>query len=122
MIVGGNASVTSGTGNVAGSSITGDTMMVELTGVADVQRLTVTLSGVADNAGQILPDTAVRVNLLIGDINGNKTVNATDIAQAKEQSGSAVSAANFRSDVNGNGAITAADVAQAKANAGHVVP
>ena len=122
MIVSGKPSVTGGTGKVAGSSITGDTMMVELTGVADVQRLTVTLSGVADNAGQILPDTAVRVNLLIGDINGNKTVNATDIAQAKEQSGSAVSAANFRSDVNGNGAITAADVAQAKANAGHVVP
>jgi hypothetical protein len=89
---------------------------------ADVQRLTVTLSGVTDTAGQILPDAAVSVNMLIGDINGNKAVNATDIAQAKGQSGVSVSAANFRSDVNGSGTITAADVAQAKANAGHALP
>ncbi len=122
-ILSGNASVTSGTGSVAGSPVfNGNTMTVELTGVADVQKLTVTLSGVTDSSAQVLPDTAVSVNMLIGDTNGNKTVNASDIAQAKGQSGSSVTAANFRADVNVSGTITASDVAQLKANAGHTVP
>ncbi len=44
-LVSGNASVTSGTGNVSGAPIFADnTMTVNLTGVTDVQRLTVTLS------------------------------------------------------------------------------
>jgi hypothetical protein len=123
MMVSGNASVTSGSGSVAGSpTFSGDTMTISLIGVADVQRLTVTLSGVTDSFGQVLPDTPVSVNMLIGDTNGNKTVNASDIAQTKGQSGLPVTAANFRTDANASGAISAADIAQVKANAGHTVP
>ena len=122
-VVSGNASVTSGSGNVAGSpTFSGNTMTVNLTGVADVQQITVTLSNVTDSFAQVLPDTPVSANMLIGDTNGNKTVNASDVAQAKGQSGLPVTAANFRSDVNASGAISAADIAQVKANAGHTVP
>ena len=60
--------------------------------------------------------------MLIGDTNGNKTVNASDVAQTKGQSGLSVTAANFRTDVNASGTITASDIAQVKANAGHTVP
>ena len=122
-MVSGNASVTSGTGNVAGSpTFSGNTMTVNLTGVADVQQITVTLSNVTDTFSQVLPDTAVSMNMLIGDTNGNRAVSASDVAQTKGQSGSPVTAANFRTDVNVSGAISAADVAQVKANSGHSLP
>jgi hypothetical protein len=122
-MVSGSATVTGGIGSVAGSpTFSGNTMTVELTGVTDVQKITVTLSGVTDIFSQILPDTPVSVNMLIGDTTGNKTVNAGDVAQTKGQSGVAVTAANFRNDINANGSISASDVAQVKANAGHTLP
>ncbi len=122
-IVSGNASVTNGTGSVAGSpTFSGNMMTVNLTGIADMQKVIVTLSNVTDSFAQVLPDTAVSMNILIGDTNGNKAVNSADIAQTKSQSASPVTAANFRTDVNANGAISAADVSQVKADAGHSVP
>lgn len=53
-------------------------MTINLTGVANVQTLTVTLSNVMDTFGQNLPDTGVTMSVLIGDTNGNGTVNAAD--------------------------------------------
>ncbi len=122
-IVSGNASVTSGTGSVVGSpAFNGNTMTVNLTGVADVQKLTVTLSNVTDSFAQVMPDTAISVNMLIGDTSGNKTVNASDVGQTKAQSGLPITAANFREDVIPNGTINASDIGQVKADAGHTVP
>jgi Dockerin type I domain len=122
-VVSGNAAVTSGIGSVAGNPVfAGNTMTVNLTGVTDVQKITVTLSNVTDSFAQVLPDTAVSVNMLIGDTNGNKSVNASDIGQTKGQSGAAVTSANFRTDVNANGSVSASDIAQVKANAGHTLP
>jgi uncharacterized delta-60 repeat protein len=122
-VVSGNASVTTGIGSVLGSpTFSGNTMTVNLTGVTDVQRITVTLSNVTDTSAQVLPDTAVSVNMLIGDTNGNKAVSASDVAQTKAQSGATATTANFREDVNASGTVTASDVAQIKANAGHTLP
>ncbi len=122
-MVSGDASVTSGTGNVAGSpAFNGNTMTVNLTGVADVQQITVTLSNVTDAFAQVLPDTLVSMNVLIGDTNGNKSVNAGDLAQTKGQSGVPVTSANFREDVNASGNVSAGDTAMVKANAGHTLP
>ena len=90
--------------------------------LTDVQKITVTLSNVTDSFAQVLPDTAVSMNMLIGDTNGNKSVNAGDVAQTKGQSGAAVTSANFRTDVNANGSVSASDIAQVKANAGHTLP
>jgi hypothetical protein len=122
-VVSGNASVTSGSGTVAGSpTFSGNTMTVNLTGVADVQQITVTLSNVTDNTAQVLPDTPLSANMLIGDTNANKSVNAGDLAQTKAQSGVVVTGANFRTDINANGSVNAADTAIVKANAGHTLP
>jgi subtilisin-like proprotein convertase family protein len=118
-IASGNASVTSGTGSVLGSpSFSNNQMIVNLTGVTDIQTLTVSLTNVTDTFSQVLPNTALDVNFLIGDTNGNKTVNSTDITQAKAQTGALVSAANFREDVNANGALNGTDIALVKARAG----
>ena len=122
-IVSGNASVTSGTASIAGNpSFAGNTMTVNLTGVADVQKVTVTLSNVTDSFAQVLPNTAVSMNLLIGDVNGNKSVNGTDVSQTKLQSGAPVTAANFREDVNISSAISGTDVSIVKLRSGSGVP
>ena len=123
-VVSGSATVaTVGTGSVAGSPIfSGNTMTVNLTGVSDVQRITVTLSGVTDSFAQVLPETAVSVKMLIGDTSGNSTVNASDVSQTKAQAGSAVSASNFREDVNTNGSINASDVSLVKSRSGNALP
>jgi photosystem II stability/assembly factor-like uncharacterized protein len=121
-VVSGDAAVTSGTGTVASSFVAGGRMTVNLSGVADVQQITVTLNNVTDNFGQVLPATAVSVNMLVGDINSSKTVNASDIGAVKAQSGLPVTAANFRSDVAVNGSITASDIGLVKSRSGQVVP
>ena len=122
-IASGNASVTSGTGSVAGSpTFATNTMTVNLTGVTDVQKITVTLSNVTDSFAQVLPNTAVSMNLLIGDTSGNKTVNASDVSQTKVQSGQAVTVTNFRTDVTSNGSINGSDVSLVKSRSGNGLP
>jgi hypothetical protein len=122
-IVSGNANVTSGTGSVAGNpTFNGSSMTVGLTGVADSQKITVTLSNVTDSFAQVLPDTMISVNMLAGDTTGNKAVNATDVSQTKAQSSSSVTAANFRNDVTANGTINSSDVSEVKADSGHSLP
>ena len=97
-------------------------MTVSLTGVADVQMITLTLTNVTDSFGQILASAAINVNMLIGDTTGNKMVNSTDISQAKMQSGMPVSAANFRNDVVVTGSINGTDVSLVKSRSGFSVP
>ena len=122
-VVSGNAAVTSGTGNVSGPpTFSGNTMTVNLTGVSDVQQITVTLSNVTDCFGSVLPNTMVSAAMLIGDTTASRTVNASDVAQVKGQVGVPVSTSNFREDVTVNGSINASDVGLVKANVGHSLP
>ena len=101
-----SAAVNDGTGSVAASSGSGTTTLtVDLTGVTDVQRITVTLVGVNDavNCG----DVGVRMGMLIGDTTNDGSVSAGDVSQTKAQSGNMAGAGNFRTDVNASGAINA---------------
>ena len=122
-VVSGVASVESGVGSVSGPPVfSGHTMTVNLSGVANVQTLTVRLSNVTDQFSQVLPDALVSVTLLIGDTNGNGNVNASDIAQTKSQIGQLVTAGNFRTDINVNGTINASDVTIIKSQIGTSIP
>jgi autotransporter-associated beta strand protein len=115
----GNASLTTGTGTVSGSpTFAGKTMTVNLTGVADAQQVTVTLSGLTDVFSQTLPSQTINMEVLLGDTTGNGTVDASDIAQTKSQAGVAVTGANFREDVTVDGMISASDIALVKSHAG----
>ena len=116
----GSASVTSGTGSVSSFSVSGSEVTVNLTGVTNVQRITVTLSNVNNGTDSI--DVPVSMGVLVGDVNGNATVNASDVGLTKAQVGQAVSGSNFREDVNANGTINTGDVAQVKANVGTSLP
>ena len=120
----GNASVTSGTGSVASRMIDTDAhnYIVNLTGVTNAQTINVNLTNVNDNAGNSSSSVSVPMAVLIGDVNGNGTVNASDISQTKTNSGASIDAANFRSDINANGSINASDVSLVKANSGTSLP
>ncbi|HMJ05079.1 MAG TPA: choice-of-anchor Q domain-containing protein, partial [Chthoniobacterales bacterium] len=116
----GSTVVTSGTGFVSSSEIGVDARqyVVNLSGIANAQRVTVTLFNVTDGLGYNSSSVPVAMGVLSGDSTGDGSVSASDISQTKGQSGQPVSASNFRSDVNGNGAITASDIAQVKAQSG----
>ena len=116
-----SAAITEGTGSVASSSGSGTTQVtINVTGVTNVQRITVALFDVND--GTHSGDVGVRMGVLIGDVNGNAVVNASDVSLTKSQVGVAVGGSNFREDVNANGVINAVDVAQVKANVGTALP
>jgi hypothetical protein len=117
----GSASVTSGTGMVSSFSGSGTSQItVNLTGVTDAQRITMTLHNV--NNGTTTGDVPVSMGVLIGDVNGNASVNASDVSLTKSQVGQTVSGSNFREDVNVNGTISATDVALVKSDVGHALP
>jgi hypothetical protein len=90
---------------------------VPLTNVANAQTINVTLFGANCNTNFVIP-----MSVLAGDVNGNRTVNASDLALAKSQSGQPVSTTNFKSDVNANGTITASDIATIKSRVGTGLP
>ncbi len=122
-IMSGNASISAGTGSVSGSpTFSNNTMTVELTGVADVQKITIKLNGVTDTLAQVLPDTEVSLNILGGDTNGDKTVNTIDVSQTKGQSGAAADANNFRENVTLSGSIGAPDISFVKSRSGMSLP
>ena len=89
-------------------------------GSCNAQYITIQLNNVSDGTNTISP--AVTFGLLIGDVNGNGSVNAADVALTKSQSGSAASPPNFREDVNGDGAIDSSDIALVKSKVGTSLP
>lgn len=121
-IVSGNATVTGGTATIAGTPyISGNSMAVDLTGASDAQKITITLSNVTDTLGQVLPSTAVSVRILVGDSNGDGTVNSGDALQTRSRSGQDASATNFRSDVNSDGTINGGDALVVRSRSGNAV-
>ena len=126
------AQVTSGTGCIGSGgtcdpngavTVAGAVVTVPLTNVADQQTINVTLNGV-NNASSDVPavNVVIPMSRLLGDSNGNRSVNAGDVSQVKQRIGQAVTSTNFRSDLNANGSINAGDVSVAKQNTGHGVP
>lgn len=111
------ASVTSGTGSVVSTTGNGTTeVTVNLTGVTNAQKLTVTLFGV--NNGTFSTNVAVTMRVLVGDTRPTGAVNSADVIYTKSQLGQAVTASNFRADVNASGEINNADVTLVKSLSG----
>jgi hypothetical protein len=109
----GGAHVTSGTGSVESSNIDNSdahNYIVNLTGVANAQYLSVALSSVADSAGDVSAAVPVTLGLLIGDVNASGRVDAADVSLVRQETLQPITSANFREDVNTSGRIDAADV------------
>ncbi len=116
-----SAAVTSGTATVNAATGSGtNAITIDLTAVANAQTVTITLFGVNDGAAT--GDIPIRMGVLLGDTTSNRTVNSSDIGATKAQSGSAASAANFRTDVTVNGTINSSDIGTVKASSGTSLP
>ena len=103
--------------------ISGSRMTVNLTGVADLQNIAVTLSAVTATNGALLSTVTVPMGLLRGDVNGSRSVNVSDVNLVKAASSpGTVDATNFRRDVNASGGINISDVNITKAVSGNSIP
>ena len=106
-----------GAGNGAKVITSGNVVTIPLTNVSNAQTINVALNNVNGSTNVMIP-----MRVLIGDVTGNGTVNATDVAQTKLCVGQTVSASNFRCDVNTGGAINATDVSVVKSASGTALP
>jgi uncharacterized repeat protein (TIGR03803 family) len=103
-----SATVSSGTGRVAAALASGNQVFVNLTGVANAQRITLTLVGAND--GTSTADFPVSMGVLVGDVNGNKLVDGNDVSAVQSHTRQSVNDTNFRYDVNTTGLIDGNDV------------
>ena len=115
-----SASVTFGTGNVSSFGVSGSQITIGLTGVTSVQTITVTLFNVDD--GTHVGNVAVSMSVLVGDVNGSRLVNASDVALTKSRISQPINATNFRSDANASGDINATDASIVKSHIGNGLP
>jgi hypothetical protein len=95
--------------------------LVSLNGTGcNAQYITVQLNNVSDGTNTI--NAPVTFGLLIGDTSGDGTVDASDVAQTKSQSGMSACPPNFREDVNGDGIINTSDYNLVKPKLGNFLP
>ena len=119
----GNVSVTTGLGSVSGTpTIKGNTMTVNLAGVANAQKIVVTLTNVTDKYGRTLAKATVPMGILLGDVDGNKTVNNTDVNNVTGKVGATAGLTNFRDDVDTSGSINQTDVNITQGQVGTFIP
>ncbi|MFL6513692.1 MAG: dockerin type I domain-containing protein [Chthoniobacterales bacterium] len=110
------AAVTSGTGTVSNVTVSGNQVTVDLTGVANAQRLAVRLNGVTDANGS--GNVILNMGVLLGDVDGNGNVSGSDVNLVKSKVGAGVSSTTFTRDVDANGSITGSDVNVTKSKVG----
>ncbi|MDQ3120444.1 MAG: hypothetical protein M3Q89_12915 [Verrucomicrobiota bacterium] len=120
----GTASLNAGSATIAQPTIGPDSnqVTVNLSAVPNLQQLIVILNNVTDSQGATMSNLPARIDFLLGDTTGNRSVNSSDISQTKSNSGIGVAAANFRTDVTINGAINSSDISLVKSKSGTGLP
>ncbi len=97
-------------------------MLVPLSGVTDQQRLTIAATNVTAAGGGALASVTLQIRFLIGNSNGDGTVNSGDSQETRTRSGQLTNGNNFRSDVNRDGTINSGDAFIVRSESGHTVP
>ena len=108
-------------GSVMSTSVSGNQVTINLTGVPNASRCSVTLNGVTDGSSAV-GDARFPANFLEGDTTANGAVNSSDIAQTQSQSGQGVTSSNFREDVTVNGLINSSDISLVQSKSGTALP
>jgi hypothetical protein len=103
-----NSATVSGTGSVSAALASGNQVFVNLTGVTNAQRITLTLIGVND--GSHIANVSVQMGVLLGDVDASGRVDSTDVFQVRQQSLQNANSSNFRTDVDESGRIDSTDV------------
>lgn len=101
----------------AAAQISGNEVLVSLTGIADGRRVKVTLTGTNGGAGPAV-DSVATVGFLVGDVSGNGAVSPADVTSLKARTGQLVNITNYVYDINLSGGILASDVLVTKARNG----
>lgn len=109
-----SSAVTTGS---ATHTINGSEVVVMLTGVADNQRVTVSLGNVNGSL-----NSQASMGFLVGDVSNSRSVNSSDISAVKAHGGQTISGSNFRYDLNADGVFNQTDISAAKARSGRVIP
>ncbi len=104
-----SATVTEGTATIGPLSLSGNDVIVGLTGVGDRQYVTISLTSVISSDGSTGGSASVRVGFLVGDVNQNRVVTVSDILLVNQQITHIVTSANYLKDVNANGNLTVSD-------------
>ena len=117
-----SAAVAAGTGSVSSAAVQNGNYVVNLTGVTNAQRITVTLTGVTDSAGNSLASLSVTMGVLLGDTNASSRVDGSDVSLIRQQNFQTVSTSNFREDVNASNRIDGTDVSIARQQNFTVLP
>jgi hypothetical protein len=107
-----NATVSSGSGSVSTFVVSGNTVIVNLTGVGNAQTIAITLNGVND--GTNVGDVVIPMGMLLGDVNASRRVDSSDVSSVRQQTLQTETISNFRNDLNASGRIDAADVSVAR--------
>ncbi len=106
------ATISSGNGSVNSTTVSGNTVTVNLTATAGPQKIVIKLAGVNDNAGNS-GDIFWPMDILLADVNASAAVDSGDVFLLQQQNGQALpptGSANFRRDINLNGFIDSGDV------------
>ena len=106
----GTVSILNGAGAAIGgasavTAFSGNEMTVTLSGIANAQRVQLGVPGVNG-----VLNVAANLGFLIGDVNGNRTVQGSDVTFVQQRLAQPVTAANYKADVNINGNIQGSDV------------
>jgi hypothetical protein len=109
-IVSGTALVTEGTAVAGVPTFSGSEMTVTLTGVSNVQYVTVAVSSVVAADGGSGGTGTGRVGYLAGDVNQNRVVTLADLGFVNAQLAQSVKASNFLMDVNASGTLSLTDL------------
>jgi uncharacterized protein (DUF1800 family) len=107
--VSGSATVIEGIATIGATQFSGQQVVVGLSGVANQQYVTVTLSSVQGADGSTGGMATARIGFLAGDVNQNGVVTLADLGLTNAQVAQVVSAANYLKDVNASGTLSLAD-------------
>ena len=116
-----SSNTSSSSGSVSNVTYSGNTMTVNLTGIADQQVVTITANGVTgtNNASQ---NATLNVGFLIGDVNLDRAVNVGDTVLVRNNSGVTLDNTNFQYDVNVDGMVNVGDTIATRNHSGDFVP
>jgi hypothetical protein len=121
-ISGATATVTEGTATAGVPAFAGNNVSVPLSGVANQQYVTVSLTNVASTDGGTGGSGSARVGFLAGDVNQSRVVSIADLGLVNARLAQPVTAANYLADVNATGTLTVGDKGVTNANLTKALP
>jgi hypothetical protein len=121
-LTGAAVTVSEGAATAGAPAFSGNSVVVNLSGVADQQYVTVNLSNVSSADGGTGGSGTVRVGFLAGDVNQSRVVTLADLGLVNAQLSQVVTAANYLKDLNASGTLTLSDKAIANARLTRALP